>query len=119
MLNICGLGEHMAGKALPQEAYKNYDTNYPGLILVHNPDAIPRLKNYPGEVILCGHTHGAQINLPWMWRRFIVLENPRYKRGLLHENQRWIYINRGVGAVMNFRWFSVPELLLLELDSDD
>lgn len=118
-LNICGLGEHMLGQAKPEEAFKNYQKEYPGIILVHNPDAVPHLKNYPGEVILCGHTHGGQVNLPWMWKRFIVLENMRYKSGLFYEDDRWIYVNRGVGGVMNFRWFCMPEILLLELDTDD
>jgi uncharacterized protein len=118
-INICGLGEHMLGRLNPDEAYKNYDKNYPGIILVHNPDGVPYLKNYPGEVILCGHTHGGQVNLPWMSGRFIVLENIQYKHGLFSEGKRWIYVNRGVGGVMNFRWFCIPELLLLELDTDD
>lgn len=118
-LNICGLGEHMLGRATPEEAFRYYDKDYPGIILVHNPDAVPHLKDHPGDVILCGHTHGGQVNLPWMWKRFIVLENMRYKHGLFHEDNRWIYVNRGVGGVMNFRWFCVPELLILELDSND
>lgn len=115
-LNLCGLGEHMVGKCLPKEAFSQYDKNYPGIILVHNPDAIQHLKEYPGDVILCGHTHGGQVNLPWMRDRFIVLEDRRYIKGAYRDNQRHIYVNRGLGGVMNFRWFSRPEILLLELE---
>ncbi|MEC7838552.1 MAG: UDP-2,3-diacylglucosamine diphosphatase LpxG [Chlamydiota bacterium] len=114
-LNICGLGEYMLGKMNPKEAFSNYDPTYPGIILVHNPDSIPHLKSYPGNIILCGHTHGGQINLPFLCNRFIVVENMDLKKGLIKYHDRWVYINRGLGGVLNFRWFCTPELLLLEL----
>lgn len=115
-LNICGVGEHMLGRCRPEEAFREYNKDFPGIILAHNPDCVPALKEYPGSVILCGHTHGAQVNLPWMWKKFIVMENLEYKRGLFKVDDKWLYVNRGVGSVMPFRWFSVPEILLLTLE---
>jgi predicted MPP superfamily phosphohydrolase len=114
-LNCCGLGEYMIGRCLPEQAFKTYDERYPGIILAHNPDSVPKLFDYPGEVILCGHTHGAQINLPWLWKKFVLLENMKYKRGLIREKGKWIYVNRGIGSTLSFRFFSVPEILLLTL----
>lgn len=114
-LNICGLGEYTLGKTNPSQAFHNYNTHFPGIILLHNPDGIPLLKNYPGEIILCGHTHGGQVNLPWMWKKFTLLENDQFKRGLISFDGRWIYINRGVGSIIRFRWFAPPELLALTL----
>jgi predicted MPP superfamily phosphohydrolase len=114
-LNICGLGEYMLGRCKPEEAYQNYDARYPGIILVHNPDAVPYLEGYPGELILCGHTHGGQINLPWVWRKFVVMEDFSLVKGLKRRKNRWVYINRGLGSVMNFRWFCTPEISHFEL----
>jgi len=118
-LNVCGLGEYMLDKMKPDKGFVNYDSDYPGIILVHNPDSIPHLKNYPGDVILCGHTHGGQINLPFLSNRFVLIENIDLKKGLIKHNDRWVYINRGLGGVLNFRWFCKPELLLLELVNDN
>lgn len=115
-LNICGVGEHMLGRCKPEEAFSEYNTNFPGIVLAHNPDCVPALKKHPGNIILCGHTHGAQVNLPWMWKKFIILENMQYKRGLFKIDDKWLYVNRGIGSVMPFRWFSVPEVLLLTLE---
>jgi uncharacterized protein len=115
-LNICGLGEHMLGRCLPQKAFLNYDTNFPGIILAHNPDSIPNLKGFPGDIVLCGHTHGGQINLPGLYRKFLLLENMHLKRGLKRLDNKWVYVNRGIGSVMKFRWFSMPEILLLTLE---
>lgn len=115
-LNLTGLGEFMLGKFDAEAAFKNFDKNYPGIVLLHNPDGMPHLKNYPGDVVLCGHTHGGQVNLPWMWKKFTLLENMQFKKGLKKINGKWMYINRGIGSVLPFRWFSRPEILLLTLE---
>lgn len=114
-INICGVGEHTLGKCLPEQAYKNYDTHFPGVVLTHNPDAIPNLLKYPGDLILAGHTHGGQVNLPVIWKKFTRIEQVHLKRGLKKIDEKWIYINRGIGSIMHFRWFSTPELTLFTL----
>lgn len=116
-LNICGLGEHVMQKIDTKLAFKNYDKQFPGIILLHNPDGAPALQDCPGEVILSGHTHGGQVNLPWMWKKFTLLENIQFKKGLVKSGNKWIYINRGLGSVLPFRWFSPPEILLLTLEA--
>lgn len=116
-LNITGLGEYTMGRCLPEKAFVEHDKNYPTLVLAHNPDSISSLEKYPGEIILSGHTHGGQINLPWVWRKLTIMENPRLKQGLFKIKQRWLYVNRGVGQPMSFRWFAYPEILELTLEN--
>jgi predicted MPP superfamily phosphohydrolase len=115
-LNITGLGEYSAGKCLPAPAFRDYQPEYPGIVLAHNPDSLRLLQNFPGDLILSGHTHGGQVNLPGLCHKFMLLENSSLKRGLLKVANKQIYINRGVGGVMPFRWFSLPEVLLLTLE---
>lgn len=117
-LNLCGLGEYTLGRTNPSQAFQKYDSTFPGIILLHNPDGASLLKNYPGDLILCGHTHGGQVNLPWMWKKFCLLENPHFKRGLIEYGNKKIYVNRGIGSLLNFRWFSMPEILLLTLNTN-
>lgn len=114
-LNICGLGEYMLGDCHPDTAFKNYKIGSPGIVLLHNPDGCSLLENTPGDIILSGHTHGGQVNLPWMWKKFTLLENMDYKKGLIPLGKRPLYISRGLGSVLPFRWFSPPELHLLTL----
>ena len=115
-INICGMGEYILGRFLPGDAYKNYDEKFPGLVLAHNPDCVPLLSPYPGQVVLCGHTHGGQINFPFVWNRITLIENTEFKRGLKRKGNKWIYINRGIGSSVPFRLFSPPELLILTLE---
>lgn len=114
-LNICGLGEYMAGRCLPEKAFVNYEKGFPGMILMHNPDGVKTLEGYPGDFVLCGHTHGGQVNLPWLWSRFTLLENPKFKSGLHREQGKWVYVNRGIGSMMPFRFCSVPEITSFKL----
>lgn len=114
-LNLCGLGEYMIGRMKPEEAFEKFDPRYPGIVLLHNPDGAPHLSGYPGDLILCGHSHGGQINLPWIWKKFVVMENLQLTKGLALLGDKQVYINRGLGGVFNFRWFCLPELTLFEL----
>lgn len=114
-LNIVGLGEYTLGKCSPEEAFAEYDTRYPGIVLSHNPDSLPMLQNYPGDMILCGHTHGAQINLPAVRSRLTMMEYPEYRRGRHNIAGKMAYINRGVGSVFPFRWRSPPEITRITL----
>lgn len=114
-LNLCGLGEYTLGKLDPERAFSNYNIDAPGIVLMHNPDGIKLLADTPGDIVLSGHTHGGQVNFPWMWKKFVQLENPRLKKGLIRIHDKWLYVNRGLGSVLPFRWFAPPEILLLTL----
>lgn len=118
IFNLTGLGEYSLGKCDAEEAFKNYDYNHPGIVLTHHPDSIKILKDFPGDLILSGHTHGGQINLPWLWKKFTLMENMNLIKGLVSLLNKKIYINRGLGSVMHFRWFSLPEILLIQTESN-
>ena len=114
-LNICGLGEYSAGRCCPESAYRNYDRAYPGIILAHNPDAVAQISAYPGDLVLCGHIHGGQINLPWLVNRFTLVEHPEFRSGLFRLTDRLMYVSRGIGSVLRLRWRARPEVVVLTL----
>ena len=109
-LNITGLGDIMAKQCLPFEAFARVDRKFPTIVLSHNPDSYPFLAPYPGDLFLFGHTHGGQVNLPYIWEKITPLKNKKLKSGLVAMNERFLYINRGLGASFPFRWFAPPEI---------
>lgn len=111
LFNLTGLSEYMAGRVDVDQAYQHYDKTLPGVILAHNPDLFSALKTRPGHLVLSGHTHGGQINLPYLWRRFCALENPQYKTGSVLEADKHLYVSRGLGGVYPFRFNSPPEIV--------
>lgn len=114
-LNLTGLGDLMADAVHPEKAFSGYDLNLPGIILAHNPDAVTRLKDYPGNLVLSGHTHGGQINLPWLWKRFTAMENMQFKSGMHKIPNKSLYISRGLGGVIPFRFNTMPELVAITI----
>lgn len=120
-LNLVGLGDYALGRCKPKEAFQSYDKKLPGIVLSHNPDTLPLLLNYPGEMILSGHTHGEQIHFPYppflrkLSRKLTRLENPAHSRGLYTFAHKKLYVNRGLGCHKPIRLFSPPEILVLRI----
>jgi hypothetical protein len=67
------------------------------IVFSHNPRIFPRLRENDCTLI-CGHTHGGQINIP-------LVPNPclrswkTYVRGWFAEGNSRMYVNRGVGTL--------------------
>ena len=114
-INLSGLGEYTLGRMDPEKAFSNLNPNYLHILLLHNPDGAPYLENYPIDIILSGHTHGGQVNLPGFWKKFTLLENIRFKKGIIKLQNGWLYVNRGIGSILPFRFFAPPEIVLLTL----
>lgn len=114
-INITGVGDLMTGHLNPKKAYSSHNAIFPTLLLSHNPDSYEELKKYPAELMLFGHTHGGQVNLPFLWKRVTPLKDHSLKSGLILRNGHKLYINRGLGSTFPFRWFAPPEIALFEL----
>lgn len=89
----------------------------PVLLLSHDPDVFPSV---PARVALtvAGHTHGGQINLPWVRGRAIGSRfgDDRYARGHVVEGGRHLFVTSGVGTSRwPIRLRRPPELVVLSL----
>jgi predicted MPP superfamily phosphohydrolase len=66
-------------------------------------------------LLLCGHTHGGQIRLPFVGTPFAPVRDKRFVEGLHQWDGRWMYITRGVGNLHGVRFNCPPEVSLLTL----
>lgn len=86
------------------------------LLLAHRPDVFPRV---PARVALtlAGHTHGGQVNLPWLRARVIPSRyGDRYDRGHKVEGGRHLFVSSGIGtSSIPLRLGRPPEVVILEL----
>lgn len=114
---LIGVGDLWAGKAdmrympeLPQDK--------PWLILSHNPDTVdmvPKLPTHP--LMLSGHTHGGQVELPWLtdyvMKKVSILG---HKRGLYQHDHANVFVSVGTGMVgVPFRFRAPPMIDIIEL----
>lgn len=116
-VRLMGVGDLWAGKAdldhlpeLPQDKH--------WLLLAHNPDTValvPPLVNRP--LMLSGHTHGGQIELPWI-TSFVMrqVSEMGYKRGLYQAENAQVFVTIGTGLVgIPLRFRAPPTIDILHL----
>jgi predicted MPP superfamily phosphohydrolase len=89
------------------------------IVLAHNPDAqdLPIWENVDGWV-LAGHTHGGQVKPPFLPPPVLPVRNKRYTSGIFHvAPTRTLYINRGLGHLLQVRFNVRPELTLFTFEA--
>ena len=114
---LMGVGDLWAGKAdmrympdLPQDK--------PWLILSHNPDTVDMVPALPTRpLMLAGHTHGGQVELPWLtsyvMKKVSILG---HKRGLYRHSNADVFVSVGTGMVgVPLRFRVPPSIDIIEL----
>jgi len=89
----------------------------PTVLLSHNPDVqdLPIWDGVRGWV-LAGHTHGGQVKPPFLPPPVLPVQNKRYTAGAFEVGPgRTMYINRGLGFLIQVRFDVRPELTLFTL----
>ena len=88
----------------------------PIIALTHNPDLFVRI---PPRVILtlAGHTHGGQVNLPFLGPIKVPSEyGKRYAAGHVVENNHHLFVTTGIGtSIIPVRFRVPPEIVILTL----
>jgi hypothetical protein len=89
-------------------------------MLAHSPEIFRRIKSQNIDLVLTGHTHGGQVNIPFITNFFLPVKYGRkYKSGLFKEDSTYLYVNRGVGTtLLPFRFNAPPEITLIELNQE-
>jgi predicted MPP superfamily phosphohydrolase len=93
--------------------------NGPALCFTHSPDIFRHLP--PAcALTIAGHTHGGQVWLPLLGRpaaRMSSRYGQRYAIGVIHEDNRLMFVSSGIGTSMLPLRFGVPpEISLLTLE---
>lgn len=87
------------------------------ILLSHTPDLLDDPHAGAADLILCGHTHGGQIQLPGIGTPWApVWRDRRRASGLLRANGQLCYVSRGVASATRARFNCRPEVALLTLE---
>lgn len=87
------------------------------LVLMHNPDPFERWAQPGRHLILAGHTHGGQVNIPFYGPPIVPsMYGRKYAHGLFERGGAQLYVNSGLGCIFPaIRFNCRPEIVLLEL----
>ena len=114
-LRLAGVGDWWAREMEPTLAFADVPTDAPTILLSHNPDTKAALAPFPWKLMLCGHTHGGQLDLPVIGTPFAPVTDHRFVRGLHRWEGRWMHITKGVGSLHGMRFNCPPEVSVLTL----
>ena len=116
-LQLIGLGDLWSGECRPGVAFAPFHSRPSAdrVVLSHNPDSKTRLLPFAWSLLLSGHTHGGQVGLPFLARRFAPVADKRFLGGLYRWENRSLHVSRGVGCLFGIRFNCRPEISLLTL----
>jgi predicted MPP superfamily phosphohydrolase len=95
--------------------------DWPTVLLCHNPAVLPLAAARGVDLVVAGHTHGGQVDLPRL-RSFArnrgVRVPMRFRHGWDRACDTQIFISRGIGTVVvPLRWRCPAEIPLLRLQA--
>src|SRR5436190_76493 len=108
-LHLTGLEDLWSRVCDVEQAYADTSEAEPRVVLAHNPCTIEYLGERRCDLMLSGHTHGGQINLPRLGRVTLGRKGKRYAAGMYRVNGSYLYVNKGVGFGFRVRFNVRPE----------
>ncbi len=116
-LTFAGVDDLWSGAFAPERALSGISSTQAAIALCHNPDGAdsPGWGTFRGW-ILAGHTHGGQCKPPFLPPPILPVRNRRYVAGEIPlADGRRLYINRGLGHLLQVRFNVRPEITVFTL----
>lgn len=118
-INIIGLDDAIFGKRDKDKIISCIDADYYNIVISHEPDIIDMYLEYNIDLFLAGHSHGGQVNIPFLSTNILPPLATKYIRGIYEfENYREtvMYVNIGIGtSQVPLRFMAVPEITVFSL----
>ncbi len=115
-LPLVGLGDMWTEPPDFPRAFAGVDAPFT-LVLMHNPDSFEHWSQPGCQLVLAGHTHGGQVNIPFIGPPIVPsLYGQKYAHGLFQRGAAHMYVNRGLGCIFPaIRFNCRPEIAVLHL----
>jgi predicted MPP superfamily phosphohydrolase len=114
-LHLSGVDDLWSRVCDLDRAFAGLCSSVPRIVLAHNPRTVERLAGRRCDLMLSGHTHGGQINLPGLGRVTLGRKARRFAAGLYRYQDTNLYVNKGVGFGFRLRYGVRPEVAVLTL----
>ena len=113
---LAGIDELYRGTPDINAAFALVDPRIPCLGLSHHPDIIELLGDRRVDLLVCGHTHGGQIRVPFFGALVVPSKHEgRYASGFHRKGGVLLYVSRGIGAIPPLRILCKPEVATFTL----
>ncbi|AST91574.1 metallophosphoesterase [Sutcliffiella cohnii] len=118
---IAGVDDLMLGRPSFTEALDNIPSENFTILLVHEPDIADEIsRQFRVQLQLSGHTHGGQVQIPFVGPIITPPLGSKYVEGFFYINDLTLYVNRGLGTTRQpYRFFAPPEITVFSLQHVD
>lgn len=97
----------------------NYNEECYKIIILHEPDYTDEIISLNPNLILGGHSHNGQVNIPYLKKYFVPTGSKKYYNEHYLVNNTNLYISSGIGVSRyNFRLFNHPSINFYRLNKD-
>jgi len=115
-LVVAGIDDLWSRESDPHAAFCDQCPETPRVVLAHNPQSVEQFEHHRADLVLSGHTHGGQIDLPRFGRLLLNKQAKRWAAGLYPHNGGHVYVNKGIGYGWRFRFGVRPEVAIFTLN---
>ncbi len=114
---LCGVGDYWTGWQDLPAALGPASVDDAVILLSHNPDYVEKIEDPRVGIVLAGHTHGGQVDIPVIGPPIIPsLYGQKYAQGLVQGPVARVFVTRGIGTISPpIRLNCAPEIVLFTL----
>ncbi len=115
---LIGIDSVLAGRNDIEKAYENVNSDNLVLTVVHTPDTIEDLPSKTTDLVVAGHSHGGQIQIPLLGQVYNKELSEKYYSGFYSVNNTKLFVTNGLGTTgEDVRIFAPAEILIYTLKS--
>jgi len=119
-IDIIGMDEMANSIESIDEIMKDFEkSNNFKIVLSHYPENFPKYySNYDIDLVLSGHAHGGQFNIPFIGGLYAPGQGffPKYYKGVYSQNNVNLVVSRGLrNGVIPLRVFNYPDIVVINL----
>lgn len=119
-ITVSGLDEVMFRTPKPEVIKNNISEDSFNLLILHEPDLIDDFINSNINLALAGHSHGGQVEIPFIGAIITPPYAQNYTDGfykISDDNKNRIYVNSGLGNTkMVFRFMNIPKISVFNIN---
>lgn len=114
---LAGIDEPILGTPDILQTIKNKPSDHFTILISHAPDLADEVKHFPIHFQMSGHTHGGQVQMPFVGPLITPPMGKKYTEGLYEISPNFsLYVNRGLGTTrLPYRFLSRPEITIYTL----
>ncbi|WP_226578228.1 metallophosphoesterase [Halobacillus litoralis] len=118
---LAGLDDVMLGSPKIEETLAGVPEESFTILMVHEPDVADYYQRYPIDVQLSGHSHGGQVQLPFIGYLVTPPYAEKYVEGHYPlEQDLQLYVSRGIGTTrLPYRFLCRPEISVFQMKTSE